>query len=904
MSERGKRVIHTPDQRLRVFVSSTLQELADERKAAREAIEQLRLAPVMFELGARPHPPKDLYRAYLDQSDIFVGIYWQKYGWVAPEMDISGLEDEWRLSGDKPKLIYLKAPAPDREPRLTEVLARIRQDDRVSYKPFASAVELRELIENDLAMILTERFEMAQVSDSAPLESSAAIVRHNLPVPPTPLIGRQPEVAAVHQLLQRADVGLVTLTGPGGTGKTRLAVQVASEMLERFEHGTFFVALAPISDPALVVPTIAQTLGVHETGDATLIDLVKDHLRDQCVLLLLDNFEQVVSSALEIAALLQACPRLKVLVTSRIPLHVRGEREFPVSPLAMPGHEHSMTVDELSRYAAIELFVQRVSNVRPDFAATNETAPVIAEICYRLDGLPLAIELAAARAKVLSPQALLARLEHSLDLLTSGARDLPARQQTLRNAIAWSYGLLEPASQVLFRRLAVFVGGWSLEAVADVCNAQHDLHGDLLDQLGVLIDNSLLKPVEEIAGEPQFGLLVTVREFACEKLDESGEADELRQRHAQYYLALAVAAEPGMRTNRQRQWFERLEAELDNFRAALQWLMEHAQIEAALRLATALWQFMEMRGHWSEGRQWLTAGLERATDVPIAVRAKAITRAAWLTRDLGDYARASAMLRESLELWRQIDDKAGIALTLSNLGSTLIRRGHYDEAAQMITESLALRRELNDPIGTAASLVNLGLVENERGNRAQAIAHYTESHAIARSIGDHDHMIKSLNNLGGVYTALGDYERAAALYQEGMNLCHEVGDKSDEALLTANLGWVALKRGHYVEALEAASNALVILQALGDREFTLGCLAYLANIAALLKQTTRAATLGGAEEALRETFGIEPPESDRGDHDQWVALARSQIDAAAFEAAWQAGRSLKLDQAIAYALER
>jgi hypothetical protein len=396
MSDRGSRVIHTPDQRLRVFVSSTLQELADERHAARDAIEQLRLAPVMFELGARPHPPKDLYRAYLDQSDIFVGIYWQKYGWVAPDMDISGLEDEYRLCSDQPRLIYIKTPALDREPRLNVLLDRIRGDDQVSYKPFSTAGELRELIENDLAMILTERFELARTETAAPREPSEAVHPHNLPAPPTALIGRERELATLNDLLLSTDGGLITLTGPGGTGKTRLAVEAARRVLDHFADGAYFVALAPIRDSDLVAPTIAQTLGLRETlGSRSILVDVQSFLRDKRLLLMLDNFEQIVAAASVVSGLVQVCTYLKIVVTSRAPLRVRGEREFPVTPLAVPDTSQAQPVEQLSKFAAVQLFLQRVVEVRPDFDFTNDNARIIAEICRRLDGLPLAIDFAA-----------------------------------------------------------------------------------------------------------------------------------------------------------------------------------------------------------------------------------------------------------------------------------------------------------------------------------------------------------------------------------------------------------------------------------------------------------------------------------------------------------------------------
>ncbi|MGH2355554.1 MAG: DUF4062 domain-containing protein, partial [Chloroflexota bacterium] len=441
-------LIRTPDQRVRVFVSSTIQELAPERVAAREAIARLRLAPVLFELSARPHPARDLYRAYLDQSHIFIGIYWQRYGWVAPGMDISGLEDEYRLSADRPKLIYIKSPAPAREPGLQTLLERIKADDTVSYKSFSTSRELRRLIEDDLALLLTERFEMAQAAGATPPDATTRR-RSNLPAQRSPLIGRDAEVADARDVLLRPETGLVTLTGPGGTGKTRLALQVAAGLVEHFEDGVVFCSLAAVRDPDLVASTIAQAVGSREAPGRSPAESVKDYLQNKQLLLVLDNFEQVVVAAPLVADLLDAAPGLKVLATSRTPLRVRGERELPLAPLALPdvpdtiSHPIVASVGRLAQSAAVELFVQRAQEARPGFALTPENALVVAEICRRLDGLPLGIELAAAHMKVLSPAALLARLERRLPVLTGGARDLPARQQTMRSAITWSYDLLD-----------------------------------------------------------------------------------------------------------------------------------------------------------------------------------------------------------------------------------------------------------------------------------------------------------------------------------------------------------------------------------------------------------------------------------------------------------------------------
>src|SRR5499427_5710478 len=454
--------IRTPEQRVRVFVSSTLDELAPERAAARAAITQLHLTPVLFESGARPYPPRELYRAYLAQSDIFIGLYWQRYGWVAPSMQVSGLEDEYQLAGDKPRLIYLKMPAPAREPRLQALLDRIRAEETASYQKFATPDDLRERLANDLAQLLTERF-------TSPPETTVSARPAPVPVPRSPLIDREQELALVQELVQRTDVGLVTLTGPGGVGKTRLAIEVAADLASQFADGTAFISLASLKDPELVEPTLARALQVSEANGQSIDERLREYLRPRQLLLLLDNTEQLLAAAPLATQVLDAAPRLKLLVTSREPLRVRDERVVPVLPLALPDTDHLPDLETLAQVPAVALFVERVREVQPDFALTADNARAIAEVCRRLDGLPLALELAAARSTVLPPEALLARLEHRLPLLTHGARDVPQRQQTLRNTITWRYDLLDKSEKALFRRLAVFAGGFTLEAVQAVC---------------------------------------------------------------------------------------------------------------------------------------------------------------------------------------------------------------------------------------------------------------------------------------------------------------------------------------------------------------------------------------------------------------------------------------------------
>jgi predicted ATPase/DNA-binding SARP family transcriptional activator len=647
---------------------------------------------------------------------------------------------------------------------------------------------------------------------------------NNLSVQPTPLIGRKREVATLHQMLHRNEVRLLTLTGPGGTGKTRLALQVAADLLEEFVDGVFFVDLAPIRDPGLAAPTVAQTLGVRETGGESLVERLKSYLRDKQLLLVLDNFEQVLEAAPTVAALLGAAPRLKVLVTSRAVLRVRGEQEFAVPPLALPDPRQLPPVEALSQYAALELFIQRAVSARPEFTVTNANVPAVAEICHRLDGLPLAIELAAARMRLFTPQGLLSRLGSRLKLLTGGPRDLPARQQTLRDTIAWSYDLLTEAERMLFRRLSVFVGGCTLEAAEAVSNAAGDLQIPVLDGVASLLDQSLLRQVESEGytagwgGEPRFVMLETIREFGLEQLEQNGEAEAIQRQHARYFVQLAEEAHPGGLTPSGKEWLDRVGPEHDNLRAALLWShQEPTARETEQRLVVALDAFWLDRGYWREKEQWLEGALARGgpeergladagprsfssseagVQAPLSGEMDREQLATW-----GRLLLAAGRYEESIAIWRQLGDKYWYACALSLWGN------HRSVAP--CEEAVSLLREFGNRSELVIALYFLGNAALAEGDYAQARSHYEESLALARELDDLPTLARPIWGLGQLARELGDYEAARAYYEETVALRREQDDAHLPHCLN-DLGEVASGQGDLAEAAQAFEEALAI----------------------------------------------------------------------------------------------
>jgi predicted ATPase/DNA-binding CsgD family transcriptional regulator len=785
---------------------------------------------------------------------------------------------------------------------------------------------------------------------------------NNLPVQLTSFIGREQEVAAVCALLQRPEVRLVTLTGTGGIGKTRLSLQVATELLDSFADGVCFVPLAPVSDPKIVMNTIAHTLGQehqplrpHLPTEHT--EYLKAFLHDKHFLLLLDNFEQIVKAAPDLTDLLTACPHLKIMVTSRAVLHVQGEHEFIVPPLAVPKGIHLLANEDLSQYAAVALFLERALVIKPDLAITKANVHAIASICGHLDGLPLAIELAAARIKLLPPRALLQRLTHRLEVLTSRTQNVPARQQTLRNTIAWSYHLLDAAEQRLFRRLSVFVGGCTLEAIEAFCGAFTDGAASALDVVASLIDKSLLQQSEQEDEESRIVMLETIREYGLECLSDSGEEEITRMAHAAYYLALAEEAEPELGSSQQAVWLERLEREHDNMRAVLHWSIGQGatkqRIEIGLCLGGALRRFWIVRGYWSEGQHFLERALAASEGIAAPVRAKALIAAANLAVNQVDYDRAEVLCQESLALCRKLGDKPGIAyslyllawvardrdnftaarsfaeealalsreigdkeriiLSLYALGSLDTIQGEYTRACALLEESTMLFREQGNKIGLAWSLYSLAQVRLE-SQADPAIVHLLleESLALWRELGDPRGTAYAVFLSGQVALRQGDVATARSLAEESVRRYREIGDRQGIAISLIQLARVVSFQGDNTAAYRIYKEGLAIARETNHKWVIASCLEGLTSIVAAQEQGgiplvgippgervfLWAAQLWGAAEALREAVGVPIPLVERADYERLVSAARTQLGEA-FVAAWAQGRTMTPEQAFA-----
>jgi len=844
-------VIRTPDRRLRVFVSSTLQELAEERHAVSRAISALRLTPVMFEQGARPNPPRDVYRAYLAQSDVFIGLYWQRYGQPPPGAGVSGLEEEFDLSARLPKLLYVKEPAPGRDPRLASLLDRIKQESTVSFHTFGKPAELDRLVREDLAALLSDRFAAAGPSMRAAAGRGRGLGQ--LPVGATTLVGREQAIGEVASLLGRPGARLVTLTGPGGVGKTRLAVAVAERLRGRFGESIVFVPLEAVTEPGLVLPGIGRAVGADLAG--TPLEGVAERLGDERWLLVLDNLEQVVGAAADLSRLLARCPGVVILATSRTVLGLRAEREYPVLPLPVSAtaDPSAVPVDELMAWPAVALFVDRAQAVRPSFALTETNAAAVAQICRRLEGLPLAIELAAARIRLLDPDTLLARLAASLDVLSASGVDLPRRQQTLRATVAWSVGLLDDLERSLLEAAAVFTDGWTIEAAAQVADLTED---ETLELSEALARHSLIY----LDGGPgsRLRILETVRAFVAEQLAARPDAGQIRRRHADYYRMLAEQADPALRGAGHVRWLERLQAETGNLAAAVRWYLGHDRGPLP-HLLRVLWPFWFMRDSMGEARTWIGELLPAAGSLDPLARAELMWTAALNALEVGDDDAALAARRQLAALRDVIDDPFLHAVCQLAIAWATPLTGNFDGALRATSAALDELHGQHEPLWTALAAGTLGSMETSAGRYDNALRHLRE--------------------------------------------IRELGDRSGSAWVAAwsraQLGTVAVLQGRLDQAREMLDEALTrSVEAHSTRSLTL-CLIGFARLALAKGDPEQAALLAGAADGLQRRVGLQSWPMLRQGETELIAQIRQAQDPDRFSKMTEAGSRLSQQQAVA-----
>lgn len=794
--------IRTPDQRVRVFVSSTLGELAEQRAAVREAIEGLHLTPVMFELGARPHPPRELYRAYLDQSDVFLGIYGERYGWVAPGEQVSGLEDEYRLSGERPKLIYVASDAPEREERLVALLDDVRDDDQASYKRFADTDELRRLVADDLALLLSERFDRPGTTDGGPA------VLPGPPLSPSPTIGRDEAIAEVVELLRHDH--LVTLVGPGGVGKSRLAAEAARRWSAGHPDAVCWTSLATVVEPELALRTIAEAVGARVEGTRSLVQTLADHLGPRSLLLVLDNLEQVLGVAPAVAEVLASCPALRVLATSRVPLGIRAERVVPVDPLAVEAPPSATTT--LAQPAAVELFLDRARAAAAGYEPIGHELEAVAELCRRLDGLPLAIELAAARARFLPASVMLDRLAGGLDLPPAPGADRPDRQRTLRATLEWSHDLLSPEEARTFAAFGAFEGGATLGAAELVCGPGDEVPA--LDTLMALADQSLLRiePGPDLV--PRLSMLETVRAFAVERLEASGQADEVRLRHRECYRMLAWVAHPYLCGRGQREWAARLDDERADLRRAVRTSLDRGEVLPVVELAWGVYVYFWIRDAEAEPGSWLEAAAPHVDELDRIGQAELRSLLALNRNSRGEFHRTEDDLVWALEVFREEGMDFMAAVALKELGTVRYVADEAPErAVAALEESSALFERVGHDWGVALAQTMLGTMLAVSGDLAAGEQHHLRSLERSRAIDSDQLVVQALHQLAMVRVLEGRLAEAVDLVAEAAAVVVREGFQVPATSCLDVLGAAAVRSG----AIELGVDALLTASAVRGR---------------------------------------------------------------------------------------
>ena len=792
---------------------------------------------------------------------------------------------------------------PDAGQALGETALKLQSHGYWVMKGLSEPMELFEIGDDSAPFVaLPDSEKVYRVVHSGKHWIPVREVPNNLPQQPTSFVGREKELAEIRSLLVRTR--LFTLTGAGGCGKTRLALQVAVDALACHPDGVWMLELASLRDPAFVSQTVAVALGLTEEPGRSLTLTVAEHLKTKSPMLVLDNAEHVLQACAQLAdTLLRQCPRVTLVVTSRERLGVAGELTYRVPSLTAPDPRRDKTPETVGPYESVRLFVERAQFQRPGFAVTTSNAAALASICHQLDGIPLALELAAARLNALSVEEICRRLDRRFRLLTGGSRTALPRQQTLRALIDWSYELLGMAERTLLVRLSVFVGGWTLAAAEGVCTGQDVDEGEVLELLSSLVDKSLVV-AEERAGATRYRLLETVRQYAGDRLLEVGDAALWQERHLDYFLRLAEDSETQLTGGDQRAWLDRFEIEHENLRAALAWSAANdATASSGLRLAGALTRFWYMRGHFGEGRTWLGSFLAKTSrDKDTAARAKALRGTAKLALQQGDLASAWQFDEQCLAIYRALGDRRGVAATLNEMGVVAAQQGDDGAARKLLEESLAIHWELDDRHGVALTLNGLANLACAQGDYAVAQSLHERGLAINRSLGDRRSVAISLVNLGAVAEARGDRLAARALYQECLEIFRELNEKVGIASSLINLGVVAVALGEIPHAQGLYQESLAMLRELGDRRGIAFSLEGLADVGLASGCAGRAACIWGAAERLREEISSPLAPFERGRYLTQLAAARGALGDADFATAWQKGRAVTLEQAINYAM--